>query len=614
MPGLIGVIGEVASETQDRLLDNMAQALKHEDWYKVHLYSDEGVGLGRVSVGVLNPEPQPIWNEDHTLCIVMEGEVYDYGDEKRRLIERGYEFRMDNDPEYVLYLYEEYGEDFVSKLNGAFVAAIWDARRRKLIVANDHMGLRPLYYTQVDGVLLFAAGVRSLLSHPGLSRQIDVVSMAQLLTFEHVLGNRTLLTDVHLLPPACVLVYEDGRLSIRHYWVLQYTSTHEPRSEGDFFQEYLARMERAFRRQKPNEAIPSAVSLSGGTDSRVVLAQLMDVAPDEQIHTFTFGLPGSDDHRFARDISRAMGVTNHFFELTPDFLLTSGPEGVQLTDGMKSCAHMHMLANIRKEGQYARLIYIGYPGDSLMGRFLIRNFWGNYTPHDLANFIIEKESVVFKTAEHEGLFAPDHYALVSEAVADTFRSALNESTSELAADRYNRFILRHLKRRFQVMGHELVRSQVALRTPFADRELVEFMLSVPPGFRLDRYLFMRALTEVFVPVAKVPRTGTGQPFVPCFRDLRFRVSNQVGWRLRAAGLKWAPVFESKHYADYGGWMRTALRPWVEDTLLSKRALERGYFKPAFIRNLVAEHIAGANHTFKLGILLTLELWHRQFID
>lgn len=615
MPGLVGVVGDMAPEARDKLLEDMAQALKHEDWYHVHLYTDADVGLGRVSLGILNPEPQLIWNEDHTLCIVMEGEVYGYEDEKRELIERGHRFQVDNDPEYVLHLYEEYGEDFALKLNGAFVAAIWDRRKRKVLAVNDRLGLRPLYYTLANDVLLFASSVRSLLAHPALSRQVDVVGVAQFLTFEHLLGNRTLLTDVYLLPPGCTLSYEDGELSLRRYWILKYAPTYALRSEDDYLQEFLWHMKRALRRQMPSNEIPSAVLLSGGVDSRMVLSGLMRTEPNRQMQAFTWGRPGCDDARFAREIARKLKVPHHFFELKPDYLLRCGKEGVRLTDGMKSCVHMHVLGTLREASQRARLLYFGFGGDSLMGRFLTRNLWANYGNVDLTQMLFEMHSRVFRRTEYASLFSSDLRLRISEAVVETFQSALDESTAVLAADRYNRFVLCHEKRRFQMMGHELARSQVAVRTPLCDNDLVEFMLNVPPGFRFDRHLFIRGLSKDFPSIAKIPQAGIiGLPLVPCFRDLRIRASRQIRWRLRAAGLKWIPVHEFKHYADYDGWMRTVLRTWVEDVLLSKRALDRGYFNPEYVRNLVAEHMAGANHARKLGALLTLELWYKLFLD
>jgi asparagine synthase (glutamine-hydrolysing) len=614
MPGLVGVVGDMPPEARDKLLKDMAQALKHEDWYQVQLYTDEEAGLGRVSVGILNPEPQPIWNEDHTLCIVMEGEVYNYEDEKLRLIERGHRFQVDNDPEYVLHLYEEYGKDFALKLNGAYVAAIWDSRERELLVVNDRLGLRPVYYAQLEDVLLFASGVRSLLTHPGLSRQVDVVGLAQLLTFQHLLGNRTLLTDVHLLPPACMLLHRGGGPSLRRYWTLQYATTYAPKREDDYVQEFLYCIERAVRRQMPNDGIPSAVLLTGGLDSRMVLSELMYIAPHQQIQTFTFGRPGCDDARFAREIARTLGVSHQFFELKPGFLLQCGEEGVRLTDGMKSCAQMHALATLREESRRARLLYVGFLGDSLMGDFVTRSLWASYERSDLSRMLFEMSNNVFREDQYAGLFSPGLCSQVSEAVGTSFQSALDESTSVLAADIRDRFVLCHLERRFTVMGHEIFRSQAAVRTPFCDKDLVEFMLTMPPGFRLDRQLITRALGQAFPSVAKIPRDRTGLPLVTCFRDLQIRASNQIRWWLREAGLKGVQAPGRKHYADYDGWMRTVLRPWVEETLLSKRSLERGYFNPEYIRNLVAEHMVGANHARKLGVLLSLELWHRLFLD
>lgn len=613
MPGLVGVVGDMPLETRGKLLGDMAQALRHEDWYEVHLFADDRVGLGRVSLGILNPEPQPFWNEDETLCIVMEGEVYGYDDEKQHLIERGHRFQVDNDVEYVLHLYEEYSEDFALKLNGAFVAAIWEPQRRKLLLVNDRLGLRPLYYAQRNGCLTFASGVRALLTDPALPRSVDPVAIAQFLSFEYVLANRTLLTEVHLLSPSSLLIFCDGHLTIRPYWTLEFTDVCQPRSEEAYLEGLIHHLQQAVARQA-HEDLPAGVSLSGGLDSRVILALLRDGPAIEPLHTFTFGIPNCDDARFAQEVATLVGSRHHFFELKPNYLLNVGEEGVRLTDGLNSCVHMHGLATLQAQAKYARVLYIGFMGDALMGGHLNRQLWADYDEDALSWLLFEHTNTLLCQAEQEELFTEDFQRQIDGAVFDSFRAALAEPQATLIANRQNHFDLRQRQRRFIMNGHELLRSRVLVRTPFCDNDLVEFMLRVSPGLRLDRFLMIKCFAQAFPDLAKVPYEGTGLPFIPCFRDLRIRADRQIRWRLRAAGLKWVPERKHRPYADYDDWTRTVLRPWVEETLLSKRALERGYFQPEYVRNLIAEHMAGANHACTLGVLLTLELWHRLFLD
>lgn len=611
MPGLVGVVGDMPPEARDKLLRNMAQALKHEDWYQVYLYADEAVGLGRVSLGILNPEPQPIWNEDHTLCIVMEGEVYGYEDEKRRLIERGHRFAVGNDVEYVLHLYEEYGEDFALKLNGAFVAAIWEPRVRRLLIINDRLGLRPLYYTQQNGKLLFAAGVRALLSCPYPARRVDLLALAEFLSLEYVLGDKTLLTDVHLFPPASLLAYHRGRLTIRPYWKLAFADTYPMQDEETIIEGVLYHLRQAVARQMRDDGI-IGVMLSGGLDSRFILALMGE--QEQSVRTFTFGIPGCDDARSAWEVATRVGTSHHFLELEPGYLLEMGEEGVCLTDGMSSCAHMHVLGNLRQEAESVQILYLGFLGDALMGAHLHRDLWASYDEESFTRLLFQRTNVLFTEKEQAELFGEEVYRRVKGTVFASFQAVLEESNGILIADRQNCYDLHQRQRRFILNGHELLRSRLAVRTPFCDKDLVDFMLTVPPGLRLERRILVTALQRAFPELAKIPYEGTGLPLTSCFRDLCIRADRQIRWWLRAAGLKVVPEQRHRPYADYNTWMRTVLRPWVEDTLLSKRALERGYFNPGYIRNLVAGHMVGANHARKLGVLLTLELWHQLFLD
>ena len=617
MPGLFGVVGLDDGEELGQLLAQMAQALKHEQWYRVDVYQGDGVGLGRVGLGIVNPEPQPIWNEDGSLCIIMEGEVFDYGDEKRRLLERGHRFSVDNDAEYVLHLFEELGSEAPVRLNGAFVAAIWDSRNRRLTLLNDRLGLRPLYYVQRNGCLFFASSVGALMADPALSQRVDPIAMAQFLCFDHVLGNRTLLSEVQLLPPAQLATFSDGRLAGGAHWRLVFPEVYQVRSEEDYLEELIHHLKQAVNRQARGD-LPMGVSLSGGLDSRTIAAFLSEIPRTGRLHTFTFGIPGCHDARFARDICAVLGTQHHFYELRPDYLLDIAEQGVRLTDGMQNCVHMHMLAPLPAEAQHVRALYIGFMGDVLMGHGIDRQMF-TYCDESTAvqvHFAIhlKQNLIVFPPPEQKELFSEDLQRRIGDAVFDSYRAVFAEATSKLAADQRTYFDLRQRMRRMTLMGPEEVRSQVEVRTPFCDNDLVGFVLSLPPGLRLERYLMLKAIARAFPNVAKVPTEKTLLPLVACFRDLRIRADNQVRWRLRAAGLKWVPEHKHRPYADYNGWMRTVLRPWVEETLLSKRALERGYFNPATIQRLVAEHMAGANHERKLGGLLALELWHRQFID
>lgn len=613
MTGLFGFVGHPANVEPHNLMANMAQSLAHKDWYQQDLYHDSNVGLGRVSLGISNPESQPIWNEDESIAIIMEGELFDYERLKERMISRGYQFRVNNDAEFALHMYEEFGEDFATQLNGAFALAIWDQRINLLLAMNDRMGLHPLYYANRNGFLTFASKVGPLLADWDLSREIDGTSIAQLMTFDHLLGDRTLLAEVRLLEPASLLIFRDGNLRIRSYWSLEFPATYQRLAEEDYLEGLISHLQNAVDRQATG-SLPAGVLLSGGLDSRVVLAMLRNRYENGNLHTFTFGIPGCDDARFAKEIAALSGTHHHFYELEPDYLVEMSEQAVRITDGQQNCVHMHSLATLHAEAQHARIFYKGFLGNTLMGGHIDLSMWADYGQGDSARYLFGEMSVVFSQAEHDALFDGGFRERIGDSLFESFGEVLAEAKSTLLADRQCYIDLRQIQRRFTLNGVELVRSQGVVRTPYCDNELINFMLSVPPGFRAGRRLLRKALIKMAPDLAKVPYTDTRLPLVPCSRELLLRANSQIRWRLRNAGLEWIPVPKRRPYFDYGTWMRTALRSWVEDTLLSRRALQRGLFRAEYVRNLVNEHMAGVNHARKLGALLTIELWHRQFLD
>jgi asparagine synthase (glutamine-hydrolysing) len=617
MPGIVGFAGQPltgrALAQTDTLLPRMADALKDEPFYQVAVEQTATFGLGRVGLGTINGKIQPVWNETRTIGLVMEGEVYGYGALKQEPGSRGPNSRKDGDAEFILRLYEEFGEEFARYLNGAFALAIWNETERTLVLANDHLGLYPLYYTERNGRLTFASGVRALLADPELPADVDPLAVAQLLHFEYVLDTRTLLAGVHLLPPASVLTFRDGRLSIRSYWNLEFCDFSEPLGEAFYLDALVHHLSQAVARQASDDRRPGLL-LSGGLDSRIVLALLVQMPTLDALHTFTFGTPRCDDARIAGELAAAAGAQHQFFELKADYLLQVVEKGVRLTDGLESCVHMHALAYAHAQAEYTNVIYKGFMGDALLGSHLSRELWAGYDDDTLSRRLF-RDANLCGPEEQKRLFTREFRSLLAEdAVFTSFRALLDESKAKLAANKQNHFDLRQRQRRFILNGVQLVRSQATVRLPFADKELVEFVLTIPPGLRLDRWLMIKALIRLSPELARIPYQGTGMPLVECARDLRIRLERQIRWRLRAAGLKWVAAPQKRSCADYNGWMRTVLREWVEETLLSRRSRERGCFNPQVVRTLVAEQMAGANHARKLGVLLSLELWQQQFLD
>lgn len=612
MPGLVGFLNHATADEAAILLENMARALHYKQHFQVDLHHEQGLGLGRVSSGVINSEPQPIWNKDRSRCILFEGEIYGYDALKEKLQDRGYQFLVNNDAEFILHLFAEFGEQFVCYLNGAFIAAIWDRPSQTLTLVNDRFGLRPLYYSVHNRSLLFGSGVRSLLADPTLPRKIDRQAISEFMTFEYMLGDKTLVENINLMPPASLLTFQQGEIKLQTYWKLQFVNEYEHKTKEQYLEETYFHLQQAVARQSQG-AHPKGLLLSGGLDSRMILAMLSLFTKGENLYTFTFGAPGADDVQLAEELAKISGTRHHTYDLKEDYLIERAEEGVYLTDGMESCAHMHVLANLRSQAELVKVIYKGYLGDALMGGHIGRELWANYSKDQLAHLLFMQTCSLFRPIEYQSLFTSD-FSDVMELPYRNFRATLAESGTTLAADCQNYFDLRQRQRRFILHGVELARSQVIVRTPFCDNDLVSYMLTVPPGLRLERLLVTEIFGKKFNKLAKVPYASTGLPLISCMRDSFIRFERQVKWQLKNLGLSGVPIRKKRSYANYAQWMRTVLRSWIEANLLHNDSLTRGYFQSEFIHNLVSEHMAGADHHRKLGALLSLELWHRKFID
>jgi len=616
MPGLVGFAGEFDPENAHNHIHTMAKAMSDQNWYKVETYIGEDVCFGRASLGLLNPEPQPIWNEDKTLCIVMEGEIFDYQESKQELVHSGHDFKVNNDAEFILHLFEEQGEDFAAQLNGAFVVAIWNQEKRELILVNDRLGLRPIYYAFYKGFFSFASGVRALLVDLALSRIVDPVAIAQMLTFEYPLDNRTLLTQVKLLLPASILTFHNGKVDIKSYWQLRFKDDYEfQKTEEVYIEGLIYHIRKAVTRQAPGD-LPAGINLSGGLDSRLLLGLLSEDMEKESLTAYSWGIPGCDDVRIGRELAHVAGVQHHFLELKADYLPYVVDNAVKLTDGMESCIHIHALANLKDQAKHVRLLYSGYLMDSLISPDATRNWFANYDDDTVRGILFDdlNKEYLFAYSEHEKLFTKRFHIKFKDEFLDSFDKVMAEAKANLLFDWQNNLELLQRQRRFTENGNEIMRSQVITRTPFCDNELVEYALAIPPGLRLNQYIYIKTIARAFNKLAKVPWENTGYPLVECARDLMIRIKNQTRWRLQAAGLNWIPNVQNRPYADYNHWMRTTLRPWVEEILLDERTLGRGYFNPDYIRKHVIDHMGGKNYANRLGVLLSLELWHRQFID
>lgn len=615
MPGLIGVLRtDDTNSDVARLLNGMCGVMKHESWYKLDMFVDESVGIGRLSLGILNPETQPIFNENKTLCIMMDGEVYDYQNLKQELISKGHKFLIDNNPEFILHLYEEYGNDFVHKLNGAFALAIWNRPKQEVLIVNDCYGLRPLYYAKHDGRLLFASEVKAILQDKAFKRVVNDEAVADFFAFEHLLGNETLFKGISVLPPASILTCHKDRFSIEHYWDFDYKE--RTFSENYYVEELVKRFKRAVRIRMQDEH-RKGLFLSGGLDSRSILA-----AAGGKLHTFTFGVKGGQEAKIARIVANALGAKNEFFELEQDYIARYAEKAVYLTDGMVNILHFHVISLLDRIRDGVDIIFDGLSFDRLLGgSFLTRKIMRS-NKHELSTALFRKTNTLFREDIAKQLFVKDYYQRIKDVPFQSLRKEVDKIRDRNPANINDHFGLHNCARRQFFMVPLYYRSKLEHRAPTFDNDLVDLILSIPPSLRCGHRIYNKFLKQLCPTAARVPYNKTG------IRVDAPRVLSVIGYLiyggkivskrlLRRYTHGVVSIPNKSSYPDYDEWMRKdiSFREFVKEILLDERTLNRGYFNKDFVRKLIDDHMNyRRDYARQICALITFELWHRQFMD
>ena len=617
MPGLVGIVSthNENSNTED-LLSKMCRAVRHEEWYKTDTYVNKTVGLGRVHLGTFNPEPQPIFNEDKTLCVMMEGEIYDYQDMKEELISKGHKFSVNNDPEFILHLYEDCGKDFVHELNGSFTLIIWDEKSQELLIINDRYGLRPLYYAGRDGYLLLGSEVKAILQDETFERMVDDRSVADFFSFGYILGTKTFFRGIELLPPASILTYNTGYISIEQYWDFNFDEGYEDYSEKYYVENLSKLILQAVERQmKGTHRI--GVPLSGGLDSRTIVASISK--KHYPIHTFTFGKPNCDDAKFAQMVADKLGTHHHFFEFKPDDIASYAKKAVYITDGMLNCVHAHRMQTYDAAREFMDVGLIGHAGDLIIGGSYIDN--KILTAKNDSEFIHAVYDIMVGEFSEEfinELFKKSYYTKINYSIFESLKELLQNYNDKLFANRSDHFFL-HLSRvtRFTINGLIIMHSELEYRCPFYDNDFMNFVFTIPINHRVNSKIYIKTIKKSFPGITKVPWQKTGMPITA--HNLQLKIHSKMGGvKRRINRITKKTIFENtKDYANYDDWMRNnkKLREYVLNILLGERALERRYFNHECVKKIIDLHMSGKkNYSELIGRLLTFELWNRQFLD
>ena len=627
MCGIAGFINPDGRPADESVLARMTGTLHRRgpDGFGHWVQGPAALGHRRLSIIDLAGGAQPMSNEDGSVWVTFNGEIYNEPQLRKTLLHKGHAFRTGSDTECLVHLYEEHGPEFVGRLNGMFALALWDMKRQRLVLARDRMGQKPLYFSKLsDGTLLFASEPKALLEHPRFKRELDHDNLAKYLYFEYLPYQNSIWQGVEKLQPAHLLVYEAGTTEKSRFWQapieLQPTLTaaQEKRLPNQFWEKFRNAVHSHSRAD-----VPLGVFLSGGVDSSAVAAALVELDGPQKVETFSIGFEeGSfDESSHARLVARHLGTKHHeriFSAQTLIDLLPTLTDWLDEPFGDASVLPTHLLSRFARErvtvalgGDGADELMAGYPtftAEPWLRRFqampggvrrLVSTFVQNM-PVRHSNFSLDFKAKQFlKGADAIGALAHQRW-LGSFSAAELDDILLDPSGIEQEAGYLARLMVdwpvsvseedrRLLQYQSTYLPEDILfkvdRASMAasleVRAPFLDADLVDWLARLP--YRVKR------------------RGGKGKILLK--QSLQGRLPKQIMNRPKKGfGI---PV---------AAWLRGPLQGWMTDMLAPGRIKAQGLFEPNEVSRLVDDHLASRRDNRKpLWTLLMFQIWYDRWL-
>jgi asparagine synthase (glutamine-hydrolysing) len=614
MPGLVGFISDDVRDEQ--LLDRMIGAVAHEPWYKIEKYVSPPFHIARVHLGKFNLEPQPIFNEDRTLCIFMDGKAYGYDDEKK-MLEAKHRFASRSDAEFCLHLYEELGARSFERLNGNFALVICELREKKVILVNDRNTLRPFYYAEHNGALLFAPQAKAILQDTTFKKEVNVEALAGNMAYGEFWGDRTLFSGIRYLEAASALTYSRGQLSRTQYWDLNYQPD-DGLSDGEAVEQLTEAITRAVA-IRMKDKLRYGVSLSGGLDSRAVLAA---VEPDQRkgLTTFAYGPLHCGEVKIAERVARKCGTSHRSIEITPHLIIQNAEQGVWLTEGRMSIWLSYMVPAYRAIGGDIDVVFDGLGFGMTLGGNFLRKDRIKAGGKEAMYSDFQSDRTVFRDDELLRVFVPKYHNIAREAPVNIFDGVFNQISSKDPRAAFDEFYW-HSRLMYIATMHVYGRDLVEISCPTVDNDLNTMAYRLSPEKRIGHYIYRLFLKQLSPELAGIPYNKTMVPAswpFPLWRvGKAFRFGKEtVKQRLYKASRGRIYIPNSYKYIDDVGWLRVSpeWKTYVRDLLLNPNSASREYFEQDYVKSLVRQHEDGTrDNADKIMRLLTFEVFLRKFL-
>jgi len=587
---------------------DMRDSLHHRGPDDAGLFIEGPVGLGhrRLSIIDLSGGHQPISNEDGTVTVVFNGEIYNFKELRQELAARGHTLKTRGDTEVIVHLYEESGAECVQRLRGMFAFALWDAKRHELLIARDRLGEKPLYYASTSNYLIFASEIKAILRADGFSARLDPVGLRRYLTYRHSYGNSTLFTGVSQLPPGCHLTIGRSGAKLHRYWNVPERT--KGSCERQSFDKFLPLLEESVKQRMISD-VPIGAFLSGGIDSSMITALMARHAA--QVDTFSIGFVPSEESEleWARRVAEICGAHHHeFTQGSADFHSLLQTLVWHHDEPLMFPASIPLYLLSRESKRVATVMLAGEGADELLAGYgnNVRTFWlsrmVSLLPITFRSAIaklplparlaaITRRAAQDPTALITGAFGMAHSESLLSAARLDLPPARDDDDALLAeigfSGRGGSFLDRLLYFQAKTYLIALLMKQdkmsmaasIETRVPYLDHHLVELACSLPDSakihYRTGKHLLRRVARGV-VPPEVINRPKMGFP---------------------------VPIAH---------WFRKPGNSFI-DILLDPSSLRDGLLDPAFVRSRVNGFMKGESTSIEIWAMLNLELWRRAFL-
>jgi asparagine synthase (glutamine-hydrolysing) len=606
MPGILGIIGQGSRDENASILHLMVNSMLHEQFYTSGTYVNDSLGLWSGWIGHEGAfdDCSPAWNESKDVCLIFSGEEFADQEDIGRLATKGHEFDATN-ASYLVHWYEERGLEFLERLNGRFSGLLVDLREQRTVLFNDRYGFNRIYFHQGGDKFYFSSEAKSLLRALPALRRLDLRSLGEWSSCGCALQNRTLFSDVSLLPGGAAWTFSPGGRPKKTFYFSKEGWEQQPPLNGSA---YYERLRDTFKRVLPKYTRDSrriAISLTGGIDGRMIMSWAR--LPPGRLPCYTFGSMYHDcvDVQIGRQVAGACGQPHDVITVGHDFLRgfpALAEKAVYVSDGaLDAAGAVELYVNTVARGIAPLRLTGNYGSEILRGNIPFR-----------------------PGSPPEGLFAPEFASLVREAAATYQAERQGHRLSFIAFK--------------QVPWHHYSRlavesSQLTPRSPFLDNDLVALMYTAPPDLAVSNAPSLRLIAEGNPALSRIP-TDRGLLYRPIplvttllhvFRECTFKAEYACDYGMpqwlagidrSLAPLNLARIFLGRHkFYHFRVWYRDELSRYLQDILLDSRTLSRPYWSATRVKDLARSHIGGhRNYTREIHQLLTIELIHRLLIE